>query len=259
MEKTTLSRLDLFRDAARLLIDRNLVDLMSGAISERSGSEFFITRSGALMADLSADDILACPMEGSLDDAAALDAIAIQAAYQSNPNLSVIVRVHPPHALAMASTSTHLEIPDNEGRMLFGPRVPVQVMLQDQLIADIHEKLPLLLEEKTKVILVRNYGLYAAGETLRDAIRAAAALETSAKIQWLIRSSSAASRPPMSQGAGPGGPRRDGPGGGQGYRPSAPQNRGSMGSGSKPHAFPKRDFRSPRRFNPGGGSPSGNR
>jgi ribulose-5-phosphate 4-epimerase/fuculose-1-phosphate aldolase len=244
------------------MVDRGLLDLMSGAVSERSGAEFFITRLGALMSDLMADDIITCPIDGPIDEASAkpaLDAIAIQAAYQANPNLSVIVRVHPPHALAMASTSTHLEIPDNEGRMLFGPRVPVQVMLQDQLIADIHEKLPLLLEEKTKVILVRGYGLYAAGETLREAIRAAAVLETSAKIQWLIRSSSAASRPPMSQGAGPGGPRRDSPGGGQGYRPSAPQNRGSMGTGSKPHGFPKRDFRSPRRFNPGGGSPSGNR
>ena len=253
-----MSTLSDFQNVSGLLLGRGLVDLYSGAVSIRTANGFAITRSGAFLAGLEESDLIECPLEGAIRDDGDVkpvtDAIAIQAIYHMNPNTAAILRVHPPHVMALASSLSSLEISDAEGRSVLGPRIPVLTVVMDQVIAELHEKVPALIEEGNKVIVVKGFGAFAASPTWHGALRALCALETSARIQWLIRSGSPApvrpAPPPHSSQGGYQNRRNDSQGSRTPYstKSGIPQGLGAMDRRSPGGYPPRRDNRNPRRF-----------
>ena len=169
-----------FRQAGEDLFRAGLVVPGSGNISIWTPDGVIITREGAALHRLGADDL--CLIARSTEPPVAtpsLDTPIHRAIYVSAGG-GAIVHAHPSHAVALSFKATSFEPPDLEGGHLLGH---VPVVSPKRSVVDVVSQA----SGRSPVVLVEGHGCYARGATLAEAVHLAAMLEESARIAWLLR------------------------------------------------------------------------
>lgn len=164
-------------------------DSHSGNISARDGDRFWITPTGAAAEEISANDFLACELEGALHPRASGDANLHQAVYRANPAARAIIHSHGPHSVALTLNGEDFVPLDFEGQLYF-PSVPVITVPYETYFADAAGMVAETLAEH-RICIVRGHGVYAQAESLNLAYKWTCSLELSARTAYLARTAGA--------------------------------------------------------------------
>jgi len=158
-------------------------DSHSGNASLRWHNQIWVTPTGCCADTLTPDMLVACELNGQIDEAASLDAALHLAIYQHNPHGRAVFHSHGPHAIAMTLDGKTFTPVDFEGQYYF-PKVPV-ISID---YADYVEESPQAVAKALighKVVIVRGHGVYACAETINLAYKWSCSVELSGKIAWL--------------------------------------------------------------------------
>jgi len=169
----------------RLLRRHGYNDSHSGNGSVRVRDVAWLTPTGACGDTLSADDLVACPVDGEPETGASLDAPLHLAVYRANPDARAVLHSHGPHAIALSLSGEDFVPVDFEGAAFF-PRVPVLDIAYADYVAESPARVAAALASHP-VAIVRGHGVYAWGETLDRAYKWNCSVEASARIAWLAR------------------------------------------------------------------------
>ncbi len=175
-----------FQKIGRDLFLTGLNSSHSGNMSVRSGDRIFITRRGAMLGQLGAEDIIETGLWKN-DSKVVLASTEIgihRAIYQSTSALAV-VHAHPPHAVALSLLTDDIIPIDSEGAYLLH-RVPVLSAVHTIGSKELEKSLPEALKEY-KVAVVRGHGSFAIGQLLEEAYQWTSSLESSCRIICLYR------------------------------------------------------------------------
>ncbi|WPL14076.1 MULTISPECIES: molybdopterin-guanine dinucleotide biosynthesis protein B [Thiorhodovibrio] len=170
----------------RLLRRYGFNDAQSGNASVRTDTGFLITPSGAGGDDLRPEDLLPCSVEGPIPAGASFDAGLHQAVYRSQPQAQGILHSHGAYSIAASCAGKSFEPADFEGRHYFSqvPIVPIPESFE-AYCALVPERVAAALGT-SPVAMVATHGVYAWGESLRQAYQWTCALEHSAKIRKIV-------------------------------------------------------------------------
>jgi L-fuculose-phosphate aldolase len=170
--------LDVLRAIGRELHATGLVYPGAGNASVWTPEGVLITREGAWLHRLEADDL--CMVGRTTTPPAAHPALdtPIHRAIYVATGAKAVLHAHPPHAVAL-SFGQHALLPDDlEGAHLLG-RVPV-VSPRRNIVEVVATAL-----EGSPVVVVAGHGTYARGADPWECLRWTAAVEASARILWL--------------------------------------------------------------------------
>jgi len=116
-------------ELGRELVAKGLVLGSGGNLSYRDGERMFITRSGALLHQLTPDDFLPVPLNQPYQRPATSPRPSTEtpmhlAAYRARPEAQVIVHCHPVNAIAWAMSGQPLPAVTPDFTLYLGPEVP---------------------------------------------------------------------------------------------------------------------------------------
>jgi len=174
--------LPAFHQAGEDLFASGLIVPGGGNLSVWTPEGVLITREGAALHRLEpADLVLIARITDPPAATPSMDTPIHRAIYVS-ASAKAVVHAHPRHAVALSFKQVAFQPPDLEGGHLLG-RVPVVSPRRNvvQLVAEALAAAP--------VVIVEGHGSYARGATLAEAVHLTAALEESAQIAWLRRTS----------------------------------------------------------------------
>jgi L-fuculose-phosphate aldolase len=174
----TAAVLDEFRAAGEDLFRCGLVVPGSGNLSVWTPAGVIVTREGAALHRLQADDL--CLISRSTEPPVATPSLdtPIHRAIYVSAGAGGIVHAHPAHCIAVTLGRSAFEPPDLEGGHRLG-RIPVVsprrsvIDLIAQAIGD------------ARAVIVEGHGVYVRGRSLEEAVQLTALLEESARIAWL--------------------------------------------------------------------------
>ena len=169
----------------RWLRQYGLNDSHSGNASVRTGTDCWVTPTGACADTLTADRLLRCPLDAAAPAGASLDAPLHLAVYRHNPRAGAVLHSHGPHVIAMTLDGEDFVPVDFEGQYYF-PRVPVLRIAYGDYVDEAPERVARALADYP-VAVVAGHGVYAWGETLELAYKWSCSVESSARIAWLQR------------------------------------------------------------------------
>ena len=170
-----------FARVGRTLFAGGLNNSHSGNLSLRVDDRIVITRGGAMLAALTAEDLVSVGLarEDGGPATASKEVNVHRAIYEKTPALAV-VHTHPRSAIALSLMGGDILPVDVEGRYYFR-RVPVLAVKEAVGSAELERELPTLLAE-FPVVMVRGHGAFAVGGDLEDGLRISHALEWSCDI-----------------------------------------------------------------------------
>lgn len=160
-------------------------DSHSGNASIRWHEQVWVTPTGCCADTLHADDLVLCHIDGTVGEAASLDAPLHIAVYQKNPAANAVFHSHGPHAVALTLNGNDFVPVDFEGQYYF-PSVPVISIDYARYV----EQSPAAVADKLvdhKVTIVKGHGVYATAETINLAYKWSCSVELSAKTAWLAQ------------------------------------------------------------------------
>jgi L-fuculose-phosphate aldolase len=172
-----------------------LVDSCSGSLSVRSEGKIYITKRNAMLGHLKEEDIVEVPLEGDggKDELAASELHVCRAIYRET-NFNAVVHAYPPYGTALSiGIENKIIPPDAKGQAVLRS-IPV---VRAKAIAPGREKmtseeiirfLPPVFKSGYVVSLVKEYGSFAVGESLLEALRYTTCLEGSCKIAVISKS-----------------------------------------------------------------------
>lgn len=172
---------DEFGRIGRILFDGGLNNSHSGNMSVRLGDRVVITRRGAMLGELAANDLVDVGLDED-DSGIALASTEVKvhrAVYAATSHLA-IVHTHPRTATAFSMEREFLVPVDEEGRYYF-KRIPVLVAKASIGSDDLERELPAMLKDYP-IVLVRGHGAFAVGGTLEEGLQITHALEWSCDI-----------------------------------------------------------------------------
>ena len=158
-------------------------DSHSGNASTRDSDRVWVTPTGACADTLTAEDLIACSMNGSIGDNASFDAKLHLEIYKQNDNAIAVFHSHGPHTIAMTMNGKDFVPADFEGKLYF-PIVPVHTISFDEY----SKKSPAVVANtlrENRITVVRGHGVYACAESINLAYKWTCSLEHSAKIAFL--------------------------------------------------------------------------
>lgn len=164
-------------------------DAETGNASVRCGDEFWITPSGAANEAARPDDLVACRVDGPCPEGASLDTPVHREVYRQHPEIGAMLHSHGPHSVAVSFAGRDFEPPDFEGARLLGSAPVLKVAPeahQEEAPAKVAEALA-----SYPVCIIAGHGVYARGDTIRDAYRWTTTLELSARIYVIAREATA--------------------------------------------------------------------
>jgi L-fuculose-phosphate aldolase len=169
----------------RWLRQYGINDSHSGNASFRDGNQFWITPTGACADTLTAEQLIACPLQGEIPQGASLDAPLHQKVYQTNPHSQAVLHSHGPHAIALTMNGEDYTPRDFEGYYYFDG-VPVLSIDYDRYVEQAPEAVARALANH-KAAIVAGHGVYVQAETINLAYKWSCSLESSARIDYLAR------------------------------------------------------------------------
>lgn len=170
---------------SRLAHERGLTAAFGGNLSIRFGNRIFIKATGAVMDDLSEQQVAVIDMRGNQ-----LSAIRPSseyrlhlAIYRKRSDVRAIAHLHPPYAIS-ASTLVNAELPiiTPEAEIYLG-RIPIAPFKPagTQELADVVAEAIL----HSDAVIMERHGIVTAGRSLREAFYKAELVEESAKLWYL--------------------------------------------------------------------------
>ena len=159
-----------------------LVDSGSGSLSVRNGNKMYITKKNSMLGHLRQEDIL----EITLDAEGEKDEFAIHRAIYKETNFNAIIQAHPPYGIALSITSENKIMPaDIKGQSVLRSIPVVRAKVNsDELI----KFLPPVYKSGYVISLVKEYGSFAVGASLLEALQYTTCLEGSCKILVVSKS-----------------------------------------------------------------------
>ena len=162
-----------------------LNDSHSGNASVRDGETIWVTPTGACADTLTADNLIACHIDGTIGNGASLDATMHIAVYQKNPQTTCVLHSHGPYTVAMTFNGKDFVPPDFEGQYYF-KTIPVLNIAYGDYLTDAPAQVSSVLSRHPMTV-VRGHGVYAQAESINLAYKWSCSLEQSAKTTWLAR------------------------------------------------------------------------
>jgi len=149
-----------------------------------SNGRLAITRSGSLLSDLLPSDIILVRLEKNKTSPLASSELPVHRAIILKTGKKAVVHAHCPYTVALANRYGRT-FPNGEYKAKFGyPLVIGQA--EDFRIGGYSEEIAAALKEHG-VCVVADHGLFAAGDSLKEAYVHLSALEASSKIAYLER------------------------------------------------------------------------
>jgi len=248
-----VSVLDQFQELGRDMYLTGLVSSHTGTMSVRQDGGATITRRGAMLGHLGADDLVELSLEEE-GPSAPDDAPIHQAIYRAT-DAKAIIHARPPCTMALALVEDRLSPASGEGAETLGS-APVLITQRAFTSPDVAQLIGRILREN-RVVALRGHGVFARGDDLADALRVVSLLEEMCKVVQLHRSLVGEEPQPFvrdRQPTGQGHPAKNGGAGGGRRTPSrTPQPRPPSGGGGgwrRDEGPPRRSPNEPRQ--PGG-------
>jgi L-ribulose-5-phosphate 4-epimerase len=167
-----------------------LVAWTSGNISARAGDAMVIKPSGVEYADLKPESMVVCDLygdvlEGSLS--ASSDAATHGYIYRNMDQVGGIVHTHSAYATAWAIRGEPIPCVMTAMADEFGGEIPVGpfALIGDEEIG--RGVVETLADHRSRAVLMRSHGVFALGETARDAVKCAVMCEDAARTVHLAR------------------------------------------------------------------------
>ena len=174
-----------FQRIGRDIFLSNLTSSHGGNMSVRLGDRFVITRRGAQLGQLTAEDIIETGLytEDSLVMLSSSETPVHRAIYLNTAALA-IVHAHPRTAIALSLLEDEIVPVDNEGSYLLH-KVPV---VASELASgpELAEVVATWLKEY-KIIMVRGHGCFSTGQLLEEAYQWVSCLEESCQVLYYFR------------------------------------------------------------------------
>ncbi|MDA8066351.1 MAG: class II aldolase/adducin family protein [Thermaerobacter sp.] len=183
---TDKERLETFRRCGRALFWGGLNDSHSGNLSVRVKDSLWITRTGCMLHELVAKDLVEVagdpPPRPELR--ASREFPAHRALYRAG-GYAAVVHCHPPLALAWAMVADDLVSLTVDARTAMGPRVPVleAAVAHGEALAGMLAKAM----AGHRAVLVRGHGVFAVGDDLEQATWRAFQVERTAQLTVAAR------------------------------------------------------------------------
>jgi len=178
-----MERFEEFDLVGKDLYSLGLVDSSGGSLSVRSGDKILITRKNAMLAHLREEDILEVPLEGegATDESASKELPVHRAIYRETA-FNAVIAANPPYSVAVSLTAENKIVPADQKGQSFLRGVPV-VRTRDKLnFNEMVKMLPSIYKSGYMVSVVREYGSFAVGANLMEALQYTTGLERSCKI-----------------------------------------------------------------------------
>ncbi len=247
--------LDTFQELGRDMFLTGLVSSHTGSISIRQDERALITRQGAMLGHLTADDLVDLGVEGESSAVAADDALVHQSIYRAT-DAKAVIHARPPYTMALALVEDRLSPASGDGAETLGS-APVLITQRSLTSPDVAQLIGRILKEN-RVVALRGHGVFARGEDIADALRVVSLLEEMCKVVQLYRSLVGEEPQPFvrdRQPTGAGNAAKNGGGGGRRPVGRTPQPRPPSGGGGgnwrRDEGPPRRSTNEPRQ--PGGG------
>lgn len=170
------------------LPENGLVRGTSGNVSGREGDRVVIKPSGVAYDELSPENLVVVDMDGEVvegDLKPSVDTGAHLHIYRENEELGGIIHTHSTYATAYAALGREVPVYVTELADTFGERIPVSDYVPPGTEAIGEEFAKHTGDGKFQGLLMKNHGLFAAGNAPGDALKAAMHIEHSAKISYL--------------------------------------------------------------------------
>jgi len=182
MEGESWERLvEEFAGVGSILFAAGLNNSHSGNLSVRVGDNVIITRRGAMLAEITSQDLIAVGLEHD-DSGIALASTEVnvhRSIYESTSALA-IVHTHPRSAITLSLEGKDIVPVDVEGRYYF-KRVPVLEVAQAIGSKELEKELPELLKD-FPIVIVKGHGAFAVGGNLEEGLQISHAMEWSCDI-----------------------------------------------------------------------------
>ncbi len=162
----------------KLLAASRLVDGASGNMSFKLADSIYITKSGENLDDLKESSFVKIK-HGEFVREASVDQLIHLKIYEKS-DCSAILHCHGVFNVVLGSKMDKIEPLDLEGKLYFGEIEVVEGQFGSPELA---EKISEVVRKKG-VAIVRNHGIYAAGENLRDAYNKASYVEHSCEVVY---------------------------------------------------------------------------
>jgi len=183
----------------RLTYERRLTPGVGGNMSCKVGDRIYITPALANMRELKAEEVVVVDLGGNplSKGRPAIETPMHTFIYEKHPDVSAILHVHAPYAVALSFLVDKIDLITVEARYLLGP-VPVvpetrpgAIELAKSVSATV-KKLPekitgvdLLGEEVCRAVVIKTHGVVTVGKTLREAFDLAEILEDTCRVAYL--------------------------------------------------------------------------
>jgi L-ribulose-5-phosphate 4-epimerase len=192
--------IDRIRDnVARLhgeLVRYGLVAWTAGNVSGRvPGADLFLIKpSGVDYAELTADDLVLCDLDGNVvpgspgsERSPSSDTAAHAYVYRAMPEVGGVVHTHSAYATAWAARGESIPCVLTAMADEFGGEIPVgpfALIGDDSIGIGIVQTLR---QHRSRAVLMRNHGVFTIGKDARDAVKAAVMAEDVARTVHLAR------------------------------------------------------------------------
>ncbi len=182
-----MNNFEEFSSVGKDLYMLGLVDSMSGSLSVRSGDRLYITKKNAALGHLKEGDIVEVPLEGESDELAAWELQVHRAIYKES-NFSAVVHAYPPYGIALSIGTENKIIPaDVKGQAMLRsiPVVRTRAITPGKertSSEDLAKFLPPVFKSGYLISLIKDFGSFAVGGSLSEALQYTTCLENSCKI-----------------------------------------------------------------------------
>jgi len=188
-----MDNFDEFSLVGKDLYALGLVDSTSGSLSIRKGDRILITKKNAMLGHLKEEDIIEVPLEGDGGKDEAAKEVQVHRAIYRETNSGAVVQAHPPYGIALSiSTENKIIPPDIKGQTVIRS---IPVVRAKAASEELIKFLPPVFKSGYVVSLVKEYGSFAAGRSLIEALQYTTCLEDSCKIFAVNRSLATVEKP----------------------------------------------------------------
>ena len=181
-----MDNFDEFSLVGKDLYALGLVDSMSGSLSVRKGDRILITKRNAMLGHLKEEDIVEVPLEGGGKEDAAAKELQVHRAIYRETNFNAVVHAYPTYGITLSISTENKIIPaDIKGQTVLRS---IPVVRAKAASEELIKFLPPVFKSGYVVSLVKEYGSFAVGGSLIEALQYTTCLEGSCKIFAVNRS-----------------------------------------------------------------------